>query len=67
MTVAQLQALLSDFDPEAEVHFGYPAIDNYGSVYRERSVNIIIDELNVNNTGCFAPIIFINGAAELED
>lgn len=62
MTVAQLQALLSDFDPEAPVFFGYPMIDNYGCEYGERTERVCLEELNVNETGTFAPIFLLDGA-----
>jgi hypothetical protein len=62
MTVAELQALLSDFDPEAPVFFEYPAIDNYGDEYQERTDRVIVAELNVNETGAFAPILLLDGA-----
>jgi hypothetical protein len=62
MTVAGLQALLSDFDPEAPVFFGYPTVDNYGDEYQERTDRVIVAELNVNETGAFAPILLLDGA-----
>lgn len=67
MTVAQLQALLSDFDPEAPVFFGYPATDNYGMEYQLRTEHVFINELNVNSTGTFAPILLLDGSETLED
>lgn len=62
MTVAQLQALLSDFDSDAPVFFGYPMIDNYGCEYQERTERVCLEELNVNETGTFAPIFLLDGA-----
>ncbi len=67
MTVAQLQTLLSDFDPEAPVFFGYPATDNYGMEYQVRTEHVFLNELNVNSTGTFAPILFLDGSQELKD
>jgi len=61
MTVAKLQALLSDFDPEAPVFFGYPAHGDDGE-YQERTDRVIVAELNVNETGAFAPILLLDGA-----
>ena len=61
MTAAELQALLSDFDPEAPVFFEYPAIDNYGDEYQERTDRVIFAEL-VNETGAFVPILLLDGA-----
>jgi hypothetical protein len=62
MTVAQLQALLSDFDPEAPVTFGYPAVDKGGVDYQERTKWVCIKEIDVNGTGTFAPIFLLDGA-----
>jgi len=62
MTVAQLQALLSDFDPEAPVFFRYPAVDSDGYDYQERTDRVSVAELNVNETGAFAPILLLDGA-----
>ena len=44
MTVAQLQAILSNFDPTAEVHFGYPCIDNYGGEYQDLTRIVLVEE-----------------------
>ena len=66
MTVAQLQALLSDFDPEAPVFFGYPATDNYGMEYQVRTEHVFLNE-HATSTGTFAPILFLDGSQELED
>ena len=66
MTVAQLQALLSDFDPEAPVFFGYPSTDNYGMEYQVRTESVFLTE-HATSTGCFAPILFLDGSQELED
>ena len=62
MTVAELQALLSDFNPDAPVFFGYPAIDNYGCVYQQRTDRVCLKEIDVNGTGTFAPILLLDGA-----
>ena len=62
MTVAELQALLSDFNPDAPVFFGYPAIDNYGCEYQERTDRVCLKEIDVNGTGTFAPILLLDGA-----
>lgn len=65
MTVAQLQALLSDFDSDAPVFFGYPAIEatyDGGCEYQERTECFCLEELNVNETGTFAPIFLLDGA-----
>ena len=65
MTVAELQALLSDFDPEAPVFFGYPATDpdKFGVVeYQERTDRVCLKEIDVNGTGTFAPILLLDGA-----
>ena len=67
MTVAQLQATLGSFDMDAEVYFGYPAIDNYGTEHQERSSSITVEEVVDLRTGAYSPIIFINGAERLED
>ncbi len=66
MTVAQLQALLSDFDPEAPVFFGYPATDNYGDVYQLRTEHVFLNE-HATSTATFAPILFLDGSELLED
>jgi len=65
MTVAQLQALLSDFDPDAPVFFGYPAIEaTYdGAVYHQEQTQwVCLKEIDVNGTGTFAPIFLLDGA-----
>ena len=62
MTVAELQALLSDFDSDAPVFFGYPMIDNYGCEYQERTDRVCLKEIDVNGTGTFAPILLLDGA-----
>ena len=65
MTVAELQALLSDFDSDAPVFFGYPAIEaTYdGAVeYQERTDRVCLKEIDVNGTGTFAPILLLDGA-----
>lgn len=66
MTVAELQALLSDFDPEAPVFFGYPATGGaggYGVVeYQERTESVCLKEVEVNGTGTFAPFFLLDGA-----
>ena len=67
MTVAQLQELLSNFDPESTVRFGYPATDNYGCQYQARTWTLRVEEQVGPDTGTVSPIIFLNGAEMLED
>ena len=65
MTVAELQALLSDFDSDAPVFFGYPAIEatyDGGVEYQERTDRVCLKEIDVNGTGTFAPILLLDGA-----
>ena len=65
MTVAELQALLSDFNPDVPVFFGYPATDTdkFGVVeYQERTDRVCLKEIDVNGTGTFAPILLLDGA-----
>jgi len=66
MTVAQLQELLANFDPNAEVYFGYPCTDNYGNEYQNRTQGVLVNEV-ISNAGTVAPILFLDGSEELED
>jgi hypothetical protein len=67
MTVAQLQALLSDFDPESTVRFGYPCIDNYGGEYQGQTRIVRVEEHIASDTGTVSPILFLKGSEMLEE
>lgn len=64
MTVAKLQELLANFDPTAEVHFGYPCTDSYGEEYQGRTRVVLVEE-HVTREGTVSPVLMINGAEEL--
>ena len=67
MTVAKLQELLSNFDPESTVHFGYPCIDNYGGEYQGLTRIVLVEEHIASDTGTVSPILFLKGSELLED
>ena len=67
MTVAQLQELLSNFDPVSTMHFGYPATDHYGDEYQGRTQIVLVEEHVASDTGTVCPILFLNGSELLED
>lgn len=67
MTVAQLQELLSNFDPGSTVHFSYPDDSRDGLVYQVRTQAVVVGDHVDSKTGTVSPILFLEGTETVQD